>query len=333
MKHVLAKSAFLALAIHCPADCATPLVESLVHSIQEIRTISADFTATIKPSRIPGALEVQGRTLFYQYSWLLDRSQGWQLFDGEHGITDDDQWTYQKQVFAWDGTDYIAYTPGLSRALKSGDPWFSFAATKSPAVLIGDNLLSRFSIGLPEVLDQAIHIRTEDNRLSAEFDWELRGGAPTHKIVVDIIAGRHCLPKRIAVTELSRGADVTVVEVDSFTDGPAGEWRMPISGSIETFQPIRLSDGSVGQRSLGVGRMHIAIDPLTLSVNENLARSRFSIHLPSTVSWLDERTGETFKSEAESINDVPEATNIPAILLALVSVGVVLVLLIGSRRK
>jgi hypothetical protein len=334
MKQVFIRTMVVLLAIQSSAAHADPLVESLVRSIGAIRTISAEFEVTINPSpAISGARKVNGRDLFYRFRWLYDRSKGWQLFDGEYGMVDESRWTYAAQIFAWDGIDYIAYTPKQRRALKSGDPWFSFAGNKSPAVLIGDNILSRFSIGLPELLNQAVNVRSEADQISAEFDWQLMKGSPTHKILIDVTPGTHTLPRRISLTELSSGVDVVVVEVDGFTEDTVSGLKFPISGSLENFQVTELPDGSFGKYSLGVGKMHISIDPRTLSVNEPIDRARFSVELPADVLWHDERTGETFEPEGTSINDVPKEMGFRVALFSLVLVVVVAVSLIFLRRK
>jgi hypothetical protein len=306
---------------------------SLRAQLERIEAISGHFMALID-ARSPqeGAIRASGKTLFYEYDWKYDRFHGLQLFDGKLGLVQANTWKYEPQVFAWDGEDYVAYKPELKRALKSGDPWLGLAANKSPAVLIGDNLLSRFSVGLIDVLDHGVNVVVNDNTIQAEFDFALRGNEPTSKVLVEIDPRYDFLPRQIVISDLASSRKFVEIRVQAFSRDSGTGMYFPVEGHIENFQWVRSSidPEKYVPRSLGVGKIHLSLDPSSLRINPEISKSDFSVDLPEEVAWFDERTGESYQSTGFASKPLP---SISGYLLAFLILGVVIALVYLWRKK
>lgn len=293
---------------------AEAVTSRLVSSLAEFETLAGAYTVTISDDSAANhkRLNSANRQIFRDWkTWRVDRRRNLQLLDGQNSYVHAGTWHYHRQVYSWDGRDHVAYHGKENSALINGNPWDTFRAEKSPAVLLGDNLLGDFKTKLSEILQHGDLISLEgESTIVTDFPWSLSKDEPnSHRLKVTVDVNHDYLPKMILIEDLRTNQHAVRVVVDQFTRKDGGKWT-PTRGRLTNYQFEPIVDQDLEARAenasseelrelrkqvkfrrteLGLGTMYFHLDTKTLRLNSELEDADFRFLIPKSARTWDPR--------------------------------------------
>lgn len=293
---------------------AEELVSRLLRSLAEFETLAGAYTVSISDDSAAThkRLDIANRQIFRDWkTWQVDRHRNLQLLDGQNSYVHGGGWHYHRQVYSWDGKDHVAYHGKENSALINGNPWDAFRAEKSPAVLLGDNLLGDFKTKLSDILQRGAPTSLEgEAMIVTDFPWSLSNDAPnSHRLKVTVDVNHDYLPKKILVEDLRTSQPAVRVMVDQFIRKDGGKWT-PARGRLTSYRFEPVVDEALEARAenaspeeirelqeqlrfrrieLGVGTMHFRLDEKTLRVNPEFEEADFRFSIPRSARTWDPR--------------------------------------------
>jgi hypothetical protein len=293
---------------------AEDVTSRLVRALSEFETLAGAYTVSIQDDSAADhkRLNAANRQTFRDWkTWRVDRRRDLQLLDGQNSYVYAGDWNYHRQVYCWDGRDHVAYHGKEDSALINGNPWDTFRAEKSPAVLLGDNLFGDFKTKLSDILQQGAPVSLEgESTIVTDFPWSLSKDDPdSHRLKVTVDVNHDCLPKEILIEDLHTNQHAVRVMVDHFTRKDGGKWT-PTRGRLTNYRFEPIVDEALKARAenaspeeirklqkqvqfrrieLGVGTMHFRLDAKTLRVNPEFGEADFRFSIPRSARTWDPR--------------------------------------------